>query len=87
MNCISIKKRKKLNLPFKTNVEGSKFYLANCQTLKRTGKEYMLIRNHTSSLLPVVCKHKERLHIKEICFFGSPFLVGNKGPGIKIFFK
>ena len=29
MNCISIKKRKKLNLPFKTNVEGSKFYLAN----------------------------------------------------------
>lgn len=70
MNCISIKKGKKLNLPFKIDIEGSKFYLANSQILKRTGKEYTLIRNHTSFLLPVVCEHKERLHIKEICFFG-----------------
>lgn len=59
-----------MNLPFKIDIEGSKFYLANSQILKRTGKEYTLIRNRTSFLLPVVCKHKERLHIKEICFFG-----------------
>ena len=84
MPCGVAKKKKKLNMPCKTDVRGSKFYLANSQILKKIGKEYMLIRNHTSSLLPVVCKYKERLHIKEICFFP---LVANTGPGIKIFLK
>lgn len=36
---ISTKKRKKLNVPFKTDVEVSKFYLANSKILKRIGKD------------------------------------------------